>query len=79
MSVAVQITTRVLPGNRVEVVSPLLREGDDVEVTVVVPSRPPAQADILTFLDSLPPNRRSAEEWADYDREFQRERDAWDK
>lgn len=36
MSTTLHLTTRVLPGNRIEITAPELREGDAVEVTLVV-------------------------------------------
>jgi hypothetical protein len=77
----VQVKTKVLPGNRIEVAAEGLREGEDVEVTIKPlgkPSQKPRQG-ILEFLDSLPPNRKSPEEWAEFERQFQQERDSWER
>jgi hypothetical protein len=78
----IHVTTRVLAGGRIEIESPDLMEGNVVEVTVKQTNGQdlmPATGGILEFLDSLPPDRRSREEWEEYDREFQKERDAWDR
>ena len=78
----VQITTRVLPGNKIEVTDPGLQEGQDVQVTITpVPETPQPQGgrDILDFIDSLPPGPRSAATWEEFERQFQEERDAWDR
>jgi hypothetical protein len=77
----VHVKTRVLPGNRIEVAAEGLREGEDVEVTIKSvgePEQKPRRG-ILDFLDSLPPNKKSPEQWAEFEREFQRERDSWDR
>jgi hypothetical protein len=34
---------------------------------------------VLDFLDSLPPSSRSAVDWEQFEREFQVERDRWDR
>lgn len=39
MQSAIRITTRVLPGNKVEVLIPPGLEGEDVEVIVVLPEK----------------------------------------
>ena len=34
---------------------------------------------VLDFLDGLPAGARSEQEWAEFEREFQAERDSWDR
>lgn len=34
---------------------------------------------VLDFLDALPPGRRSPESWQEFEREFQAERDSWER
>jgi hypothetical protein len=78
----VHVRTRVLPGNKVEVTANGLREGQDVEVTIrplTKNERAGGQGGILDFIDSLPPSRKTPEEWAQFEREFQEERDSWDR
>jgi hypothetical protein len=82
MTSPIQVVTRVLPGNRLEISSPDLKEGESVEVTI----RPVAaavsdksQPGILDLLESFTPSRRTAEEWEEFDRQFRAERDAWDR
>lgn len=79
MSEKIELQTRVLPGNRVEVSSPELREGDLVSVIVVLPqqSEPPESA--IEFLDALPAGPRAFKSWQEYDAHLQQERDAWDR
>lgn len=78
------VTTCVLPGKRIEIPTPDLLEGQDVEVTIRVPAnqsefKPSPKPGILDFLNSLPPSNRTPEEWAEFKREFQRERNSWDR
>ncbi|HUE72016.1 MAG TPA: hypothetical protein VMP01_14105 [Pirellulaceae bacterium] len=81
MSQAIQFTTTVLPGHRIEVASPDLSEGQTVQV-IVIPATHKAEqrpGSLLDFLQSLPPGPRSAASWEELDRQFQEERDAWDR
>jgi hypothetical protein len=53
----IQIQTRMLPGNRVEITSPELAEGEIVDVTVSKsqPSRP--ERSVLEMIESFPVGR----------------------
>ena len=83
----VRITTRVLAGGRVEVASPELCEGDRVDVAIfrarVAPAgqapSPEDRAGVLRVVESLPRRYRTPEEWAEFERQFQSERDSWDR
>jgi hypothetical protein len=82
MQSALHVTTRVLPGHRIEITAPELVEGEPVEVFVVV--KPPVEApakrmSMLEFIETLPPGPRSAATWEEFERQFQEERDAWDR
>lgn len=80
MQAALKVTTRVLPGNRVEFSSPELPEGVEVEVFVALPE--PGEkptGGVMDFLNSLSPVTRTAEEWAEVERELQEERDSWER
>jgi hypothetical protein len=80
MAKALRVQTTVLPGNRVEVAVPGLAVGARIEVILLEDEPPTARRrSILEFLDSLPPRQRSPQEWADIERQFQEERDAWDQ
>lgn len=78
------VTTRVLAGGRVEIASPDLQEGQAVEVIVKAaqPAEPstsqPATQSLVDLMRSFTPSKRTEEEWIEYDRQFQAERDAWD-
>lgn len=83
----VRVRTLVLKGGRVEFSSPQLKEGEEVDVEVSParaaaadrPRTPKERADILSFIESLPPGPRSAATWEEIERRFQEERDSWDR
>jgi hypothetical protein len=86
MQAALKLKTRVLPGHRVEFASPELPEGAEVEIFVALPENAAQAADTskifasaLDYLDSLPPIHRTPEEWEQIEREFQEERNSWDR
>lgn len=81
MSAPIRVRTTVLPGSKVEVSVPGLTEGQQVEVVVTLPATPPApltKANLLEWLDSLPPGPRSYPTWEEFERTFQEERNSWD-
>ncbi len=80
MATTLRVSTKVLPGNRIEVPTPELAEGQTVNVLIVPEgaTTEPRQT-VLDFLNSLPPGRRSPEEWEAFEREFQEERNSWDR
>lgn len=80
LQAALRLTTRVGPGHKIEVIAPQLIEGEAVEVFVVAtrPADEPKQA-MVDFLDSLPRGPRSASTWDEFERQFQEERNAWDR
>ena len=77
---ALHIMARVQSGNKIEITAPDLQEGQDVDVFLIPrPVEPPPRRSVIEFLDSLPPGPRSAPTWNDIERQFQEERDAWDR
>ncbi len=68
------------PGKKIEITSDELREGDSVDVFLVLSGRGgrPSQS-VVEFLDSLPPGPRSYATWEEVGRRFQEDRDAWDR
>lgn len=80
MEAALRITTQVLPGHRIEITSPELNVGEQVDV-VVVTERPSGnrRESILDLIDSLPAGPRSCPTWEEVERQFQQERDAWQR
>jgi len=80
MQSVVRTITTVLPGNRIELSTPDLPEGQSVEVVLRFESSDEkARGGILEFLDSLPPGPRSARTWDELEASLQTEREAWGK
>ncbi len=84
MQAALKLTTRVLPGRRIEFTAPELTEGEDVEIVVALPqtaerSNSRIFASAAEYLDSLPPIPRTTEEWTAIERELNAEKDSWDR
>ena len=81
MSQPHHFTAQVQPGGRIEITVSGLAAGETVDV-VVVPrhSSTSKQApSLLEFFQTLPPGPRGAATWEELDRQFQEERDAWDR
>jgi hypothetical protein len=77
---ALHTTARVQPGNKIEITALELKEGQEVDVFLIPrPSETQPRRSILEFLDSLPPGPRSAPTWDEIERQFQEERNAWDR
>jgi len=83
MANEVTIRTRVLPGKRIELYVPQFNEGDIVDVVVTVVESATESAEpkmsMLEFIESLPPSRKTPEEWEQFEKDFQAERDSWDR
>jgi hypothetical protein len=82
MATTIHIQTTVLPGGRVEVVSPELPVGQAVRVTITVPEPNPAGTPVRGVPDlirSFPPSSKTAEEWEQFEKDFQEERNSWDR
>lgn len=77
MSIMLRTQTKVLPGNRVEISSPQLREGDTVEVTVASPENREKRS-AVDIIKSLSGHRLFSTP-ADVDRYLNEERDSWDR
>ena len=77
----IHMKTKVLAGNRIEVSAEGLREGEDVEVTIKKSDQPVERSykDIVEFIRSLPPSKKALQEWDEFEKEFQQERDSWDR
>jgi len=78
MAAARRITTKVLPGGRVEVDTPDLAVGQSVDVLLIPHTSEDQRKSFFRFLSALP-NRRSAAEWEKFETDFQAERDAWNQ
>ena len=79
MARAYKLRATVQPGHRIEVTVAEVEVGREVVVTVEeAPPAAPRQS-MLAFLESLPPRHHTEEEWAEIERQFQEERDSWDR
>lgn len=71
-------------GSRLEISAPQLREGDVVEVIVLLPENSPqaktaqSSSGVLDFLDGLPDGPRSYPSWEEFEHQFQEQRNSWD-
>jgi hypothetical protein len=78
MQAALRITTKVLPGNKIEIDIPESEIGEDIEVIIMLPDKPkPNQRRALEIFDAahkLGPFRTPEE----IDHDLQAERDSWD-
>lgn len=78
MTAPLHIKTTVQPGHRVVVENEGLPEGIEVEV-VVTATPPPSRRSILEILASSPAITRTPDEWEEFERQFQEDRDSWDR
>jgi hypothetical protein len=81
MAQAVQFTTTVLPDGRIQLPPGCVSAGETVEVTLNLKQQTSANppTDILEFLNSLPPGPRSCATWEEFEEEFRKERESWDR
>ena len=78
MQAALRITTKVLPGNKIEIELPESEIGDTVDVFVILPEKPKVKRrSAIEIIEEVHAKRtpKSAEE---IDRRLQEERDSWD-
>lgn len=82
MQAALRLTARVQAGHKLEINSPELPEGEEVDIFVVLPTTPKSGSGkqfLMDFLASLPPGPRSASTWEEIERNLQQDRDSWDR
>jgi len=78
MQPALRITTKVLPGNKIEIEIPEAEIGDSVDVFVVLPEKVETKKrSVIEILEEVHAKRppKSAEE---IDRQLREERESWD-
>ncbi len=78
MQPALRITTKVLPGKKIEIEIPEAQIGDSVDVFVVLPEKvEPKKRSVIEILEEVHAKRppKSAEE---IDRQLREERESWD-
>ena len=78
MQSALRVTTKVLPGNKIEVQLPPGSEGEEVDVFVVLPEKPKVeQRNVMEIIENAR-KRHAGRTAEDIDRQIQAERDSWD-
>ena len=77
----IHLHTVVLPGGRIEVAHPNLPVGQSVDLAVTLTDIAPVSPTIgiLDFLNSLPTGPRSTESWEEFERQFQEEKNSWER
>ncbi len=78
MQTALHITTKVLPGNKIEVQLPPGSEGEKVDVFIILPEKSKAKRrNVLEIIENA--RKRHASITAeDIDQQLRVERDSWD-
>ncbi len=77
MQSAIRITTKVLAGNKLEIQVPPGSVGEEVEVFVIVPEKPPGRRKVLELLTEIR-SRHVSRTVEEIDRELEEERNSWD-
>lgn len=80
MEQVLRIRTRVLPGHKIEIYSPDLPEGVEVEVAVSAPSILPRRS-LAQIMRERPPSDtpQAVASWEQYEQLLQQERDGWER
>lgn len=77
MQSALRITTKVLPGNKIELELPQAEIGDDVDVIVILPIiAEPKRRSAVDILNELP-ERRLFKTTEEVDKYLKEERESW--
>jgi hypothetical protein len=77
MQSAIRITTKVIAGNKLEIQVPPGSVGEEVEVFVIIPEKPPWRRKVLELLTEIR-SRHVCRTIEEIDRELQEERNSWD-
>ena len=78
MQPALHLTTKVLPGNKIEIENPEGEIGDTVDVFVVLPGKPKAKKRSVLEIIEESRSRNTLRSAEDIDRQLREERDSWD-
>jgi cation transport regulator ChaC len=79
MNAELHFTTTIQPGNRLDLPTGSFEVGQVVEVTVISAEEAQQKHSALEFIEKNSVPLRSYTSWEEMEREFQAERDAWDK
>ncbi len=78
MQSALRITTKVLPGNKIEIEIPEAEIGDSVDVFVILPEKvEPKKRSVLEIIEESR-RRHPSRNASDIDKQLQEERLSWD-
>ncbi len=78
MQPALHLTTKVLPGNKIEIEIPEGEIGDTVDVFVVLPAKPKEKKCSVLELIEKSRSKHALRSAEDIDRQLQEERNSWD-
>ena len=78
MQPALHLTTKVLPGNKIEIEIPEGEIGDTVDVFVVLPEKPKQKKRSVLELIEESRSRNVLRSAEDIDRQLRKERESWD-
>ncbi|MGL5876052.1 MAG: hypothetical protein ACRC2R_27470 [Xenococcaceae cyanobacterium] len=78
MQPAFHLTTKVLPGNKIEIEIPEGEIGDTVDVFVVLPAKPTEKKRSVLEIIEQSRSRNTLRSAEDIDRQLREERDSWD-
>jgi hypothetical protein len=79
MQPALHITTKVLPGNKIEIEIPDAKEGDNVDVFVILPEKLESKRrSVVELIEKIRNQRSSFRTTEDIDKQLQQERESWD-
>ncbi|MDJ0904304.1 MAG: hypothetical protein QNJ55_36535 [Xenococcus sp. MO_188.B8] len=78
MQPALHLTTKVLPGKKIEIEIPEGEIGDTVNVFVVLPEKPKNQKRSVLKLIEESRSKHALRSAEDIDRQLKEERDSWD-
>lgn len=78
MQPALRITTKVLPGNKIEIEIPQAEIGDSVDVFVILPEKTePKKRSVMEILEEVHA-KRPAKSVEEIDKQLREERESWD-
>ncbi|MBW4510522.1 MAG: hypothetical protein KME64_29005 [Scytonematopsis contorta HA4267-MV1] len=79
MQSALRITTKVLPGNKIEIQLPEAEIGDNVDVFVILPEKSGAKrCNVIDLIEQIRSQNSSFKTTEEIDKQLQEERDSWD-
>ncbi|OUL23386.1 hypothetical protein BV372_29965 [Nostoc sp. T09] len=79
MQSALRITTKVLPGNKIEIEIPEAEIGDSVDVFVILPEKSESKRrSVVELIEKIRSQRPSFRNTEDIDKQLKEERESWD-